>query len=304
MDFVSVRTATLRGGLKIGFDVYVKVGSKFITYVRKGDSFDGTRLERLKAKKLKKLFIRPDEELLYREYVTKNIDMAYTNKDAPMQERVEVIQGAQHASTEAVLESPENQDNYNNAKNGATRYVEFLMKEEKAIQTMLNIENTDRDLAHHGVAVSTLAVLIGTKMGVPAPRMPFLALGALLHDFGHANMTYPLFQNLNDLTPEAKAEYMKHSMQGGETVRVHRHFDDSVIKIIVQHEELSDGSGYPQKLIEKNTDPLAVIVSTANAFDRLMLNEKVSRADALRKFTVDRVGRHPLEHIKIFKTIV
>ena len=304
MDFVTIRTATLRGDQKIDFDVYIQVGEKHIAYLRKGDAFDGTRLERLKAKKLKKLFIRPEEEQAYRDYVTQNIEIAYAKTDRPIEARAEVIQGAQQSSAEAVLEAPENQANYSQAKEGASRYVDFLMKEEKAVQAMLNIENTDRDLAHHGVTVSTLSVLIANKLGLASDRVALLALGALLHDFGHVKAAYPLFKAPTELDAPSRIEYMKHAMLGGQTVRTHRHFDEAVIKIIVEHEELIDGSGYPQKLQEKNTDPLSVIVSTANDFDRLMLNEKLTRAEAVKKFTVSRVGLHPLEHFKILKSIV
>jgi hypothetical protein len=46
-EFTSVRVSTLRGDLRIPFDVYVKVAGKFILYCRSGSSFEGVRLERL-----------------------------------------------------------------------------------------------------------------------------------------------------------------------------------------------------------------------------------------------------------------
>jgi HD-GYP domain-containing protein (c-di-GMP phosphodiesterase class II) len=55
-----------------------------------------------------------------------------------------------------------------------------------------------------------------------------------------------------------------------------------VISIIVQHEEYIDGRGFPQGLQEKNMDPLAVIVSTCNALDRLLTFERVPQKDAVK----------------------
>lgn len=303
MEYVTIRTVTLRGDQKITFDVYMPLGPKYIVYVRKGDSFDGVRLERLKSKNMKKLYIRPEEEQAYRDYVSLNIDMAYDKKDKPIEDRAEIIHGSQQANTEAVMEQPENQLAYAQAKEGASRYVDFLIKEQQAVRAMLNIENVDRNLSHHGVAVSTLAVLLGNKLGIEASRVELMALGALLHDFGHAKSTMPLLKPLSDFDAKGKIEYMKHAMGGAESVRIHRHFDEVVVKIIAEHEELIDGSGYPNKLTEKKSDPLSVIVSTANAFDRMMLNEKLARADASKKFTMDRVGLHPLEHFKLLKSL-
>ena len=53
-DFISMRVSTLRGDLKIDFDVYVKINDKMILYIRRGDSFEGPRLKRLREKKTKK----------------------------------------------------------------------------------------------------------------------------------------------------------------------------------------------------------------------------------------------------------
>jgi len=306
MEFVSVRTATLRGDQKIDFDLYINIAGKYIAYIRKGDSFEGKRLDRLREKKLKKMFIRPEEEQSYRNYVTQNIEMAYDSSSGkPLESRAEVIQGAQQSNTEAVLENPESQQNYNLAKDGAGRYVEFLLKEQQAVQAMLNIENTDRDLAHHGVTVSTLSVALAQKMGLTdQSKIQLMALGALLHDFGHMKKTYPLFKPIKELEKDIKMEYMNHPKLGAEAVQTHRHFDKTVIQIIAEHEELVDGSGYPKGLSEKKCDPLSVIVSTANDFDRLMLNNKLAKADAAKAFVVDRVGLHPLEHFKAIKTII
>ncbi len=306
MEFVSIRTATLRGDQKIDFDLYIQIGAKYIAYIRKGDSFEGKRLDRLREKKLKKMFIRPEDEQAYRGYVTQNIEQAYDTKSPkPLENRVAVIQGAQQNSTEAVLENPESQANYDQAKDGAGRYVEFLMKEEKAVQAMLNIENTEHDLAHHGVTVSTLSVALANKLGLTdQAKVQLLALGALLHDFGHMKKTYPLFKPLKDMSKEEKAEYMKHPQVGAESVQTHRHFDKVVIQIIQQHEELVDGSGYPKGLIEKNTDPLAVIVSSANDLDRMMLSQKINRNEAGKTFMIDRLGLHPLDHFKMLKAIM
>ena len=57
-DFVPIRVSTLRGDLKINFDAYVKVNEKHILYLRKGDSFEGSRLKRLKDKKVRKMWRR------------------------------------------------------------------------------------------------------------------------------------------------------------------------------------------------------------------------------------------------------
>ena len=52
MDYVSIRVSTLRGDQKIDFNAYIKINEKMVLYLRRGDSFEGERLLRLKEKKL------------------------------------------------------------------------------------------------------------------------------------------------------------------------------------------------------------------------------------------------------------
>jgi putative nucleotidyltransferase with HDIG domain len=301
MQFVTIRTATLRGDQKLLFDVYLEINHKHIVYIRCGDAIESARLQKLKDKNLKKMFIRVDDEANYRHYIMQNIDMAL-DKSKPLEGRAEILQGVQQANTEAVMEAPENEANYSAAKAGAAKYVEFLMREEKAVQTVLNLKNDTGDMAHHGVAVATLAVAIAAKIGLTDPaKVQLLVLGSLLHDFGH--IAKPPERPLLFLDSKERHEYMKHATDGAEAVRHFRHFDPVVISIIAQHEELVNGSGFPNKLQEKATDPLAVIVSTANDFDRMVMTEKLSRQDAMKKFMVDRVGLHPLAQIQALKAL-
>ena len=143
-QYVPIRVSTLRGNLKIPFDAYVTLASKHILFCRKGDSFEGGRLDRLKKKKLKKMFILQDHENAYRDYITENIESAYDNKSTKsLEERSEVIQGSQQAAADEVMDSPENESNYSNAKAGSGKYVDYLLSNDNALQSILKIEIRD-----------------------------------------------------------------------------------------------------------------------------------------------------------------
>lgn len=309
MDYVSMRVSTLRGDQKIDFDVYVKINEKMVLYLRQGDSFEGQRLRRLKEKKLKKMFIQAEAEGLYRSYLEKNINMAYDDKSGKdVQTRSEIIQGQQQANAEEVFENPEDATAYNNTKNMAGKYVEFLMSNTQAVASVMNIENVDKSSSHHGVSVATLAVSLAEKLkNITPEHTQILALGALLHDFGHHDLHSDLSLSFEKMTPEQQATYKTHPSVGSQRVLDKKHFDPQVIRIINEHEECIDGSGYPQKLVESKMDPLSVIVASCNALDRMISFEKVPKVEAAKKIMFDRVGKHPLEHLQhlgaILKTL-
>lgn len=305
MDYISVRVSTLRGDQKISFNTYVKINDKMLLYLRKGDSFEGERLTRLKEKKLRKMYILNEEEAAYRNYLQQNIEMAYAENSAKnMTVRAEIIQGAQQNLTEEVFEDPDNAEAYASAKESAGKYVQFLLSNSPAFTAVLNINNTDHNLAHHGVTVATLSVALAQRMGLQdRKQFQILTLGAMLHDFGHLNNSLKLDRRLAEFSKEELAIYKNHSNLGSEKVRYKKHFDRSVVLIIHQHEERIDGTGL-LGLTESQLDPLSIMVASANALDRLITFEGVAKSEAAKKLMIEAVGSHPLQQIQLLAEIM
>lgn len=303
--YVSIRVSTLRGDQKIDFNAYIKINDKMVLYLRKGDSFEGERLQRLKAKKLRKMFILNEEEVHYRTYLQHNIEQAYDNSSSKdINLRAEIIQGAQQSNTEEVFENPENVESYNNAKDAAGKYVQFLLSNSKAVSAIMNIQNSDQNIAHHGVTVATLSVALANQMGLSDPKKnQLMTLGALLHDYGHHDSSLQINRPLAQFSKEELDLYWKHPAQGAQRVQDKKHFDQTVINIISQHEEKVDGSG-PLGLKESQQDPLAVMIATTNALDRLITFEKVPQAEAPKKLMIEHVGSHPLPQIQHLAEII
>ncbi len=302
MDYVPIRVSTLRGDQAIAFDAFVKINDKYILYLRKGDSFEGERLQRLKAKKLKKMFILPEAEAGYRDYLQRNIEMAYDkNSGKDINNRAEIIQGNQQSNAEAVMENPENEATYNETKDAAAKFVQFLDQEAPfSLSSIMNIKNADQNIAHHGVTVSSLAVSLAKRLNITDPKMlQLLSLGALLHDFEHFHSGLAVARPTSQMTPDELKIYKQHPLVGAQKVQDKKHFDAAVLNIIAQHEEFVDGKGYPNGLVEAKMDPLAVIVAPCNMIDRLITFEGVPRKEAVRQLMITAVGRYPLNYIQI-----
>lgn len=306
MSFVPIRVSTLRGDQKIEFDTYVKINDKHILYLRRGDSFEGPRLQRLKEKKLKKMFISDKDEGNYRSYLSQNIDTAYDPKSGKsLPTRCEIIQGSQQANAEALMEEPDAAELYTIAKDDAARFVKFLTTEDKALGHILAQENLDKNIAHHGVTVATLATGIAKRLNkFDARQLQMITLGALIHDIEHFYSAVDIARSRLKLTPEELAYYESHPTEGARRLSEKKHIDPQVVKILAQHEEYIDGSGFPVGLKESQMDELSIVVSTANALDRLITFEGVPRKESVKTLTIKHVGCHPLDHIQILGDLV
>lgn len=306
MNHTSIRVSTLRGDQKISFNVFVKINEKFILYLREGDSFEGDRLKRLKEKKLKKMFIVEEHEDLYRQYLQQNIEAAYDpNSNKSIETRAEIVQGAQQANAEEVMDDPGNQASYEQAKQGMEKFFDFLEREKEAAQQILKLENLDQNIAHHGVMVATLAQALVKKVGLAdAGSIQLMGLAALLHDLEHFHSNIKIAQPLNQMTADELKIYKDHPRLGAERAQDKKHFDPLVTKIIMQHEETSDGKGYPNRLVENQIDPYALVVGCANYADRLISFEGIARTEVAKQVVVSGVGRYPLNYLQSLSQIL
>ncbi|MGE0631359.1 MAG: HD-GYP domain-containing protein [Pseudobdellovibrionaceae bacterium] len=306
MEYLPVRVSTLRGDQKIDFDCYLKIGDKHILYLRRGDSFEGLRLNRLKEKKLRKMFILPGDETNYQSYLERNIEMAYDAKSGKeLSTRAEITQGQQQSNVEEVFENPADEKAYIQTKDAADKFMRFLTSEDQALGAVLGIANVDASIAHHGVTVSSLAVALAQSLGTFDTRQrSTLALGGLLHDFGHFNSILDIARPIKSMDADDLKSYHEHPAKGSAAVTDKKHFEQSIINIIVQHEEKINGKGFPRGLVEKQIDPLALVISSANALDRLIAFEKTSKKDAVKRLMIEQVGEYPLTHIQKLADII
>lgn len=305
-DFTSIRISTLRGDLKIPFDVFVKVAGKMILYCRRGDSFEGARLERLKAKKLKAMFVKKADEIPYRQYLEDSIDQAYNAAAGKaLILRAEVIQGFQQAAAEEFIENPLEKFAYDHAKSSAQRFVDFIQREPGAVAAFLSIPNSDRSISHHGVNVAALSTAMALHENVKeAKTIELMALGALLHDTEHFHTGFDVAGDPASYPAQALEVYKKHPIDGAHRLQGSKFLDQLVMKIVMQHEEHIDGTGFPNGLFEKEMDPMVLIVGTANAYDRFVNFENMEPRAALKHLLIDKMGAFPLSLLQALQEVL
>ncbi len=120
----------------------------------------------------------------------------------------------------------------------------------------------------HALNVSVLAVCLGREYNLSAGQLSVIGLGAMLHDIGLTKIPDKILMNRGELT---KAEKMarEHHCYYGEEIGKEANLSGGVLKIIYQHHELFDGTGYPQGLKGSEIDQLAQLVAIVNRYDNL-----------------------------------
>jgi len=105
----------------------------------------------------------------------------------------------------------------------------------------------DGDSAAHSERLATLAEAMGRRMGLPEEHIQHLRLASLLHDIGKIGLPPEIVRKAGPLTGADWLIMRLHPVLGEQIVlQLHRNPD--VARIIRQHQERWDGSGYPDRL--------------------------------------------------------
>lgn len=302
-EYFPIRPGNLRGDQKITFDCYVKVGGKYILYCRQGESFEDDRLRRLIQKKLNYFYVRRDYEQQYQSYLRGNLDMAFDKSSSTsMDLRVQILHGAMQASSEELMETPENEIQYEATKHSMFKFQDFI-EEEGALKKVLDLENAQSSIAHHSVNVAALAISISRLLSPDNPH-EFVGTGALMHDLDHFMTKFPVEKDPSTHTEQEKAIYLRHTLAGAERLEKLKHVDKTVLSIVLEHEELIDGTGFPKKLVEKDLHPMSLVVGLANSYDRYLSFQKLSPKDALKNVLVYKMGQYPLTMLQALQELL
>ncbi|HPI60864.1 HD-GYP domain-containing protein [Zoogloea sp.] len=121
---------------------------------------------------------------------------------------------------------------------------------------------------YHGLNCSILSMMLAKELDFARAHCQILGVGALLHDIGLNDIPDRVARPRHELTAPERNLRQLHCEYG---VRLGKQIGlpEPVLRIILQHHELADGSGFPNKLKGDQIDPLARIVSLVNYYDNL-----------------------------------
>ncbi|MEZ9765863.1 HD-GYP domain-containing protein [Vibrio splendidus] len=147
--------------------------------------------------------------------------------------------------------------------------VETLVSDDNVTLHLMNAKADFEDIYFHTLNVSVVALMIGKAKGYNTQQLKDLSFAALFHDIGKIKIPVAILRKQSALTAPEENYLKLHTKYGADIVSGIDDFPDSAKKVITQHHEMNDGSGYPEGLKEQDIDELAKIVAVANAFDNL-----------------------------------
>ena len=130
------------------------------------------------------------------------------------------------------------------------------------------LETRDAETHGHSERVVTFSLRLGREYGLSGAEMKALEFGSLLHDIGKIGVPDAILRKPAKLTDEEWVRMREHPVHGQQILRGIR-FLEGAARVVAQHHEKWDGSGYPLGLKAEEIDICARIFSVADAFDAI-----------------------------------
>lgn len=130
------------------------------------------------------------------------------------------------------------------------------------------LETRDAETHGHSERVVTFSLRLGREYGLNAREMKALEFGSLLHDIGKIGVPDAILRKPAKLTDEEWVRMREHPLHGQQILRGIK-FLEGAARVVAQHHEKWDGSGYPIGLKGEEIDICARIFSVADAFDAI-----------------------------------
>ena len=140
----------------------------------------------------------------------------------------------------------------------------------------MDMEHRIGNILDHSESVSMMAAIIARKMGVKDRKdLMEIQCGALFHDIGKISISKRILHKSASLTKREYAVMKKHTSFGHEMIKTFSGFN-GIAKIVHQHHERWDGSGYPRSLKGKRICLGARICAVADSFHAMSTDRKYS----------------------------
>ncbi len=156
-----------------------------------------------------------------------------------------------------------------------------------AINTMVKIvEMRDPYTAGHQQKVAELATAIAVEMKLDDTRIDQLRTAAVIHDIGKMYVPSDILSKPGALS-QMELDLIETHVQGGYDIIKGMDFPCNVARVVLQHHERLDGSGYPNGLKSEDILLEAKILSVADAVEAMASHRPYRAAMGIDKALED-----------------
>lgn len=151
--------------------------------------------------------------------------------------------------------------------------LDQVLNDRAAIATQVAIQKIkqfDRSLTTHALDACILSLIVAVESDLDQPLQELVGMGALLHDAGYVRLPRNLVRKRDECTGQDKTLLEQHCKLGVTLLSEQPGMHEDVLRIVREHHERSDKSGFPAGLGHDQISRLAQIVGIVDFYDGMV----------------------------------
>jgi HD-GYP domain-containing protein (c-di-GMP phosphodiesterase class II) len=254
--YLPIRIKTLKSDVSLGFELFLQLPHKYVLYINPEDTVNQERLDSLKDKSVRKVYIKDTDEPLYQNFMDKALDHLMNKKEVDVKEKAQMIGDYTEDACEQIFADPNSKRSYQKAQDTTKKLAGYLLENDKLLKNMLDRPPEEGDEAieaimyRHSVNSASLTIGFCDFFGLDSETIELMGLAAIYHDIGFTQFTggdQELFlKSVKDMTKDEMKIYQEHPKVACEIIQDKDFVTKEFLELIHMHEERSNGSGFPQ----------------------------------------------------------
>ena len=287
-QYVAIAKDVLTDDTALGFDLYLrnesKGSDKYVLFCRGGEQIDSDRKEEFLNRNAQKLYISRDDTDKYLKYQEENLNELINNENKSTLEKSGTVYQVAENIVEDLLDDPKSGQNMKRASEWVNSTVMHIVQDENAFSSLFEVASNDYSTYTHSINTSVIGLLFGKYLSLTQYELDCLGMGLMLHDVGKLSLPPKVINKSGTVSGDEYNAIKRHPKLGLDLL-IHRNDIDALsLKVLIQHHENQDGSGYPYGIGGSEIHLFGSIARIIDVYDA-MTTER-SYAKAKRPFSV------------------
>tara|TARA_B100002003_G_C14128527_1_gene542801 strand:+ start:584 stop:1606 length:1023 start_codon:yes stop_codon:yes gene_type:complete len=282
-EYTAITKNALIEGTKLEFELFLKSGSngqsRYVLFSRGNELFSPQRRKQLMSRNEQKLYISAKDSIKYLRYQEENLKQIIDDDTKSSQEKSEVLYNVAGNIMREFLDNPRSGKHIERTSAWVSNTVHNILENENAFSSMFEIITHDYQIYTHSINTSVIGLLFGKFLSLKPEELNSLGMGLLLHDIGKVTVPLSIIKKRGKLTVNEFKEMKKHPKAGLDMLEQRGDVDNLALKVVIQHHENNDGTGYPYGIGGSDIHLFGHISRIVDAYDAMTADRHYAFAE-------------------------